>query len=354
MSISDLYSQYQLDSLQKQIDSLFPEWDIKLYQLFCAVISGKGLSTIKAMFDSSINMMTNELVSLKTVFITILVLGILSAVFRNISELFENKQMADYGFYINYLILIIFITKIFSKVYAIALQTIDNIVAFMKIILPTYFLTVTAAGGSISSLGFYQIFLGVIYGIEAILLGVIMPIISCYTILCIVNGIWAEERLVLLLHMIRRGIKSILKVMLTVIAGTGFVQSMITPVIESLKMTTIQKSVAIIPGVGELASQASQVILGSAILIKNTVGVLILLIIIMICVYPLIKIMIIMVMVKGAAAIMGIAADKRITKTTNHIGDGILILFQISLSSVAYFMILISIIAFTTNRGFGI
>lgn len=126
---------------------------------------------------------------------------------------------------------------------------------------------------------------------------------------------------------------------------------MITPVIDSIKMNAVQKSISIIPGLGDLAGSAAQVLLGSAVLIKNATGLLLLVLLILICAIPLLKLFGIMALLKGAAAIMGIAADKRMTQCTNRIGDGVMMLFQMTLCSITFFVILISIIAFTTNRG---
>ena len=352
MDIGTIYEQYDLGNLETQIANLFPDWNLNFYELFTAIIEGNGLESIKSIAFKLLDNFANELVGLKSVFITIILIGIISTVFINLTQIFENHQVADCGFYLTYLIMIIFIVKLYSQVFSIAQITLENIVSFMKIILPTYFMTVTAAGGSVTALGFYQIFMVTVYGIESILLGVMIPLIGCYMILCVVNGVWEEEKLDLLINLLKKCITGSLKFLITVISGTGILQSMITPVIDSAKLTILQKSISAVPGLGELAGGATQVLLGSAVLIKNATGILVLVILLLICAAPLLKLFGIMALLKGAAAIMGIAADKRMTNCTNKIGDGVMLLFQTTLSAVTFFVILVSIIAFTTNRGF--
>lgn len=351
MDITTFYTDYNMDNLERQIDNLFPDWNIQYYELFSSIIQGNGLQSIKEMGMEIIQTFSDEILSMKSVLVTLILLGIISAVFLSLTNAFQNHYIADSGFYVTYLIMIIFLIKVFAEVFLVAESTLENVTSFLRLVLPTYFLTVTASGGGVTAVGFYQIFMIVVYGIEALLLGMMLPITGCFVLLSIVNGIWEEERLSLLLRLLKRGISGSLKVLLTIVSGTGFLQSMITPVIDNVKISMLQKSISIVPGLGELAGSAAQLLLGSTALIKNAVGLFILILLLFICAAPLLKLFSIMLLLKGAAAIMGIAADKRMTNCTNRIGDGVMMLFQISLCSITFFIILISIIAFTTNRG---
>ena len=352
MDISTIYSQYDMGDMEKQISQLFPDWNLHLYDLFSSIIEGRGMESIKTIVYTLLDSFANELAGMKSVFITIILIGIISAVFVSLTDIFDNHQVADCAFYLAYLILIIFIVQIYSQVFSITQSTLENIVSFMKVMLPTYFLTVTAAGGSFSALGFYQVFMITLYGVELLLSGVIVPVIGFYMILSVINGIWEEEKLDMLINILKKTVKGILKFLIAIVSGTGILQSMITPVIDSAKMAVLQKSVSAIPGLGDLAGGATQVLLGSAVLIKNATGILILLLLLFLCAFPLCKLFGIMAIMKGAAAIMGIAADKRMTNCTNRVGDGVMLLFQTMLTSITFFFILVTIIAFTTNRGF--
>ena len=351
MDFSTAYSEYNLDKLESEISKLFPDINLQIDKLFMSVIEGKGIESIREILKSILHSLTGEVTGLRSVFIMLILLGIVSAVFVNLSGAFQNNQTAYYGFYVTYLIMIIFLVQIFANVFQITKETLDNIIVFVKLFLPTYLLTITASGGSMSAIGLSQLFLLAIYGIEALLIGVILPITGCYAVLCIMNGIWEEEKLNLLLHLIKKAITMSLKIILTIISATGILQSMITPVIDTYKMSVLQKTISVIPGLGDLAGSAAQMILGGAVLIKNTVGLLLLIFLIILCAVPLLKLFFIMIMLKGAAAIMGLAADKRMTNCANRMGDGVMLLFQTTLCSVTFFIILVSIAAFTTNRG---
>ncbi|MDD6203235.1 MAG: stage III sporulation protein AE [Lachnospiraceae bacterium] len=352
MDIADLYAQYDFAKLEEETAALFPEWNISFQELFTQIVSGEGMQLLKDIALQFLDKLANEIGGMKYLLVTLLFIGILSAVFTNLTGIFENRQLSDCGFYFTYLILIIFLIRICTQVFQIAKGSLETIVTFMRLFLPTYFLTVGAAGGSVSALGFYQIFMMAVYGVEILLMGFILPIIGCYMILNVVNGIWEEEKLSLMIRLIKKSIRMILKVLITLVSGTGLIQSMITPVIDTAKMELIQKSVSAMPGLGDIAGGAAQILLGSAVLIKNAAGILLLVLLAIICAIPLCKLLVITALLKLSAAMMGIAADKRMTNCTNKIGDGVMMLFQTTLTSFTFFLILVSLVAFTTNRGF--
>lgn len=78
-----------------------------------------------------------------------------------------------------------------------------------------------------------------------------------------------EERLTMIINLLKRTISAGLKLFLTFVTGTGMIQSMITPVIDSTKMSILQRSISAVPGLGEFAGSASQTLLGCAVLIKT-------------------------------------------------------------------------------------
>lgn len=57
--------------------------------------------------------------------------------------------------------------------------------------------------------------------------------------------------------------------MLTCITGIGLLQSMVTPVLEQLKLNVAGKALSAIPGLGGLAEGTAQLLIGSAVLVKT-------------------------------------------------------------------------------------
>ena len=113
--------------------------------------------------------------------------------------------------------------------------------------------------------------------------------VNLYMLLVVMNGIWEEERLTTLLELVQKTVVGALKFLLTCITGIGVLQSMITPVLENLKLGTASKVLSAIPGLGGLAEGTTQLLLGSAVLIKNGLGVAAILLLLLLCAVPLLK-----------------------------------------------------------------
>lgn len=70
---------------------------------------------------------------------------------------------------------------------------------FIQMFIPTYFIAVGAATGAVTGTVYYQFTLVLAYGVEKIIFSFLIPLIYSYVLLALMNGIWAEERLTLLL-----------------------------------------------------------------------------------------------------------------------------------------------------------
>lgn len=352
MDLTSLYEQYDFSGIEDKFESLFPVWEISFKDLVLEIMEGNGGEAILEQAKNILNMLTAEIDAVRFVCATLLMIGIISTVFMNFSGIFTNQQIGNLGFQFTYLIMIIFLVKVNAEVFSLAKDGLDSSISFLQVFLPCYFLVVGAAGGTTTAFGFYQVFLIGIYLVEQILVNVILPLISCYMLLCIMNGIWEEERLSLFIRLVKKGIQTFLKLLLTLAAGSGMFQSIITPVIDTVKLNTMQKTVEVIPGIGDLAEGSVQIILGMTVLLKNTLGIVLAIIILFVCAIPILKVFLFMFVVKGSAGLMGLSADKRITGCANAFGDGIMLLLQTMITAVMFFLILILIVTFTTNRGY--
>jgi stage III sporulation protein AE len=216
---------------------------------------------------------------------------------------------------------------------------------------PTYLLAVGIATGSVTVGAYYQLLLIMIYGVEQVLLGVALPLIYSFCMLTVVNGIWIEEKLTLLVEFLEKIIGWILKASLGLVTGISIFQAVLTPALDSVKKGVLQKVVSAIPGIGNAADGVVELVLGSAVVIKNSVGMVLLLLLLLLCAAPLFRIFLTAVLLKAAAAFMGIVSDKRITTCANRTGDAGILLFKTTGTALLLFLITIAVVAATTNGG---
>lgn len=352
INIENIWKDYGLDRLQEGLHSLFPEYSISLKDMMAQVLQGDLIGAFVHLMQSAIGGMSAQLTGMKNVLIWLVVLGIVSALMTHFVEIFDKHQIAEISFYFMYLLLTVVLLKCFSQAAQTAVETVQNIVLFIKLLIPTYLLSVGVATGTTTVSAYYQLLLLLIYGVENILVSGVLPFVYSYIMLAVVNGVWVEEKLSLLMDLIEKGIRWVLKAAVGLVTGISIFQAVITPVIDSVKASALQKAISAIPGIGNAADGVVELVVGSAVVIKNCIGIVLLLLLVVLCVAPLFKILITACLMKIAAALMGIVSDKRITSCTDRVGEGSMLLFRTTGTALILFLITISIVATATNRGF--
>lgn len=352
VDITKIWDEYDMGTLEQKLSALFPDKQFHLEDMFSQILSGDVWGGISHAAQSFFGDITAEIHSVREIFIWIMLLGIAAALIAHFVEIFDNHQIADIGFYFTYLLMAVILMKCFKTSAAVAVSTMQNIVNFIQIFIPVYFLSVGVATGAVTAVAGYQVVVLLIYLVENVLLSIILPLINSYVLLALINGLWIEEKLSLLVEGMEKVIRFLLKASLGVITGFSLLQSMITPAIDSVKATTLQKAVAAIPAIGDAADGVVEVVLGSAVVIKNSIGLVMLILLLVIAAAPLVKILVMSFLLKAAAALLGVVSDKRITACTDRVGCGGQLLFKTAGTSLLLFMITISIAAYTTNRGF--
>lgn len=349
MEFETLYSEMDLQELEVMLWEKVPQLEVSVFDMIKEVYEGNGKGLLLMIWDKMKEICLFQLTDVKKIMITLVTIILISALFSTFKDTFQNAQIAEIAFYINYLLLVVLLMNLFGNILEIGESALRDMEEFMRIFFPTFFLVVGSTFGLGTGLAYYQIAGGVIYLVEWCLLSLILPAVSVYMLFVFMNGIWGEEKLVLLLELFQKGIRFVLKILLGILTGAGMVQSMIIPVIDRLKGETVSKFVEAIPGVGELAEGALRVWLGSAVLIKNSIGIVGCILLIVLCLVPIVKILLMGSLLKITAAILGIAGEKKMIHCTNQVGDGVFMVLQTVGCGILFFLVLISITICTTG-----
>lgn len=349
MDSSSLWNECGLEELNQKFSAFFPEIEWNMKELFEQIVSGDVWGAMVSFAEQFFAAIGQQADGLKSMVVWLLILGIISSLFARFGDLFESRQISEIGFYFLYLLLISVLVRGYMEMAEVAEKTVENIVLFIQLFIPSYLVAVGAASGSTTACGYYQVMLLLLYGIEKMLVLIIFPCIHGYVFLVFINGIWGENRLALLMDFLKKGIKLGLKAAIGILTGISLLQSMILPAVDSLKNTTIQKAIGAIPGIGDVTDGITQIVMGSAVLIKNSIGLVLLLLLLVMCAVPVLKIALVSCAYKGCAALMGMTGDKQICECTDQVGDGGILLLRAMLTVLALLIIIIAIAAYTTG-----
>jgi len=263
---------------------------------------------------------------------------------------FENQQVAQIAHDMFFLLVLTVLLKVFSAVYRITGSTLETLKQFSHLTLPALCLSLGPAAGSVTAAGYYELALGFIFLIERFLTGFCLLLLPFWMLLVVLSGVWEEGRLSAMMELVEKSLSWILKFCLGTVTGLGVLQSMVAPALDAWKRTAAQKAIAAIPGLGDLAEGTAQVLLGSAVLVKNSLGMFVGILLAVLLVVPLLKIAAYGVVLKLAGAFVGLVADKRLTACMTKTADVVFSSLKLAGTGAACFWILAAIVSCLAGR----
>lgn len=346
-SIND---EQEYDEIQYVIDDLLDDSNYFNFGDFVGeLIRGeKDLSfteIIVAIKDGIIGEIKGNLSNLTAV----LSIAIIAAIFTNISYAFKGNQVADAGFYVTYLLLFTVLTTSFISASRIAYETINGVLNFMSILIPTYIMALAFSTGYATSYVYYQLTLFLISLVDILLLKIIIPLINIYIIISLANNLSKRDMISKLSELLSEAIKWIQKALLAVVIGLNATSGLISPVADELKKNGLYKTFKAIPGAGEIIGGVAESVVGAGILLKNAIGVAGLVVILIICAVPLLKLGVTTLVYKISSVLIQPISDKRLINCVSVAAHASSLLFNTVIVGMVLFVITITIIAVSTT-----
>lgn len=276
-------------------------------------------------------------------------LGILGAVFSQAAAVFPDSRISETGFFITYLLAFTCLTAGFFTSVETAASVVKHVLDFMKVLLPSFFLAVAFAGGSLSGAALYGSIIGGVGAAELLCGQVMIPLVKVYVFLVLAGNLSREAFITKLTSGLELGIRWTLRTGAGLFLGLQMIQTMILPYADSVKRVGLQKLVSSIPGIGSGAEAIVQVTVGSGVLLKNTVGGAAVVILAILAAAPVAKLCFFLLLYRGAAALMEPVCDKRLTACADGMGKAHSLLLHIVLAVVLLFAISIGVVCAATN-----
>lgn len=341
----DTFTLEQLDfsEIQRAMDEILNQ-SFSFRDTVLSLLSGEQPFTLESFFRTALTEAGRSFTQDKQIFVSILVLGIAAALLKNFTDVFKNDQIGEISFEMTYLLLFLLLLQVFSGAAKLSEQVFASVQEFMKALIPAWCLAVTLSAGGATALVFYQFLLGLIYALDWLIGEALLPVLNLYMLLVFINHLTKEEYLSQMTELTGKAVGWALKILLTVVMGFNTIQGMITPAIDSLKNTAFTRAARMLPGVGNAAGGVADVLLGSAVLLKNGVGASAVLVLALLCLGPLVQLGVLTLLLKGTAALIQPVCDKRFSGCVSGAGEGVRLLFQAVFTVTVLFVVTIVVV----------
>ena len=341
-----IWKEFEFSEIEDLLDDIFPEKKTDFQDLIKKMLSGQTEPSLQVIGEMISDQFFYEWKSSKAGMVHILLIVIVAAVFTNFSNVFQNQQISEISFYVLYLLLITIGLNSFRILIVSASENLERLIGFMKVLGPVYFLAVAFAAGSSTSILFYNLVLLLIYLVELVILNFLI-----YIVVKVMNNLSEEDYLSKFAELCETVIAWTLKTLLAGVTGVNIIQGLLSPAIDSLKRSVVGRSAEAIPVVGDAIGGVTEVMLGTAVLIKNGIGVAGALVCIGICLVPIIQMAVVTLLYKLIAAMIQPVSDKRIVGCISSIADGSQMLLRIIFTTGVLFLLTIAVVTATTMAG---
>lgn len=346
-----IWKEFEFSEIEDLLDDIFPEKKTDFQDLIKKMLSGQTEPSLQVIGEMISDQFFYEWKSSKAGMVHILLIVIVAAVFTNFSNVFQNQQISEISFYVLYLLLITIGLNSFRILIVLASENLERLIGFMKVLGPVYFLAVAFAAGSSTSILFYNLVLLLIYLVELVILNFLIPFVQVYIVVKVMNNLSEEDYLSKFAELCETVIAWTLKTLLAGVTGVNIIQGLLSPAIDSLKRSVVGRSAEAIPVVGDAIGGVTEVMLGTAVLIKNGIGVAGALVCIGICLVPMIQMAVVTLLYKLIAAMIQPVSDKRIVGCISSIADGSQMLLRIIFTTGVLFLLTIAVVTATTMAG---
>ena len=278
---------------------------------------------------------------------TLIMLTIFSMVLQSIQNAFEYQTVSKIANSIVYMVLIILALNSFHVAVSYAEAAIQNMMNFMIALIPLL-LGLIASLGSLASVAFFHpIIIFLVNTSGLIIQNITLPLLFLSAVLSIVSTLTDHYKVTQLAGLMRNIAIWLLGTFLTIFLGVISVQGAAVSVSDGLTIRTAKfVTNNVVPVFGRTLTDAADTVLSASVLLKNTIGLVGVAIILILAVFPAIKVLILAFIYKAAAALLQPLGGGPIIQCLDIMSKSVIYVFAaLAIVSIMFFLAITIIVS---------
>ena len=275
--------------------------------------------------------------------VKLFLLVLFSALFSNLSKAFSREGTAHVGYLCVYFLMAVHMVSGFMVSLDITTTGMENLSSFTGILLPMYCISIAVVTGSVTAAGYYQGTAFLLAFFELLARYCLIPLSQAYLLLAFASCMQKRPIFRRMLELIVSLFGWIRKTMIGIAITLGAVQGILTPAIDRLKRTTMMKTATVIPGVGDLIGGAWETVMGAGVVLKNSIGMVGSIFLILIMAIPIVKLALQYLMYRVLAAVSEPVAQDMTEQFLHHMGIAQKLLLETLTLGVVIFILLLAV-----------
>ncbi|MGB3974409.1 MAG: stage III sporulation protein AE [Peptococcia bacterium] len=337
-----------LDEVDKDLGEYLPE--LSLETMINSLKQGKLDLATKDILSGLKRYFFHEVTLNFSLLGKLLIIAVICAVLQNMQAAFEKGTVAKLAYFVCYLAIITLAINSFHVAVAAGLSAINKMTGFMQLLLPILLVVLTAMG-NLTSVALFQPFLMAFLSFLGFLTKtIIFPLIYLTVVLSIVNHISENFKVTKLTGLVKQFTKVGLGLTLTLFIGVITVEGVAGGVVDGVSLRTAKfVTGAFVPVAGSMFADALDAVIGGSILLKNVLGITGVIILALLVLFPVIKILVIALIYRVAAALIQLLGDSMLAETLDDLAGSLLLSFAAVLTVGIMFFLAITALVATAN-----
>lgn len=335
-----------LNNAKTYTKDVFP--DLNIGEMFSNTISGKVDHNF--IFNSVSRLFGEEIKVAIELMISVLIIVIIHSIFKSITENLGNSTSGKVVYFIQYLMIVTVIINTFVNILDLTKDAVKNMVDFMNLFVPLMTTLMLTTGCMVTTSIVQPILLMLIHFIGNFMNVFLIPMLLISVTLGIISQISDKVQIDKLSKFLKSSIVWVLGIILTIFTCVLSLEGTLSSSVDGLTSKTAKVAVSnFIPVVGKIMGDTVETVIGCGNILKNSVGVIGIIIVLGIVLAPLIKIFVLWISFQLTSALCETVADVKIVKLISQVADSYKILLAILFSISVMFVIGITLVLKITN-----
>ncbi|MPM58364.1 Stage III sporulation protein AE [bioreactor metagenome] len=299
----------------------------------------------QSLWQSFINKLFKECAANLHLLGKLLFLAVLCAMLQNLQNSFNQSGISLLAYSLCYIFLAVIALTAFYNALTLARQTVGYMVGFMEALLPLMITLLAGVGAITSAALFTPLMLFVVATVSIVVKDVVLPLLLLTASLEFVNYLTDKYRLNNLAGIVKQTGMIVLGFTMVVFIGIITIQGVAGSVADGITLRTAKYATAtFVPVVGKMFADTVELVMGASLLLKNAVGIFGVMAVLLICAFPVIKLLSLVAIIKVAGALVQPMGDEKMAKCLDAMGNNLLLVFACVLTVALMFFLVITII----------
>ena len=205
-----LVDELSYDQIQQMLDQMLGDNSFSFSDMVQSLIHDGKADVLHNMTTMLREMVFSSLLQDRKMFVSLLAIALVGAVFSNFSKILQGREVAKTAFYIVYMLFFVTLSSSFLQVAQLAGRTLENLLTFIKVMIPSFFISLSFRQGGVAAGAYYEFALAMIMVVNWLLVGLAVPAIHLYFFLQVVNQLSEQDMFSKMAELIRDGWSGIL------------------------------------------------------------------------------------------------------------------------------------------------